>query len=141
MPPSSNSKYTRTFGQASRRSGATRYQRQQGNSGGRNTNRNSNELTEEQEKAQRHLEYKLKRKKEDEAFDVKNGFRRFHSGSLDVSSPAGSADKQSMNSSSSQNENKGLMARKDVTAGTNSTVKRGWVFNILPTVSRCSYSS
>jgi hypothetical protein len=90
----------RVFGQASRR-GPTRYQRQLGSSKSANS---AAQLTEEQERAERRLQMKLKRRAEDEACDERFGFCRY-----------------------SHN------------TGDGSRSKRGWIFNLLPTVSAYIY--
>ena len=124
--PAPNSNYKRVFGQATRnKGGATNYQRQQGNGGsgsgsGSGQSHSARELTEDQEKAQRRLAYKLKRRAEDEAFDERSGFRRFHLGSIDDSV-----------ASSKGSNNKEVKLKE----------KRGWVFNMLPTVSRIELMS
>ena len=92
----------RVFGQASRR-GPTRYQRQLGSKGANNSH-SAAQLTEEQERAERRLQMKLKRRAEDEACDERFGFCRY-----------------------SHN------------TGDGSRSKRGWIFNLLPTVSAYIY--
>ena len=89
----------RVFGQASRR-GPTRYQRQLGSKSANS----AAQLTEEQERAERRLQMKLKRRAEDEACDERFGFCRY-----------------------SHN------------TGDGSRSKRGWIFNLLPTVSAYIY--
>jgi hypothetical protein len=115
-PPRSQNK--RVFGQATRRSGSTNYQRQQGKSGGNGKSHSARELTEEQEKAQRRLAMKLKRRSEGESFDEQNGFRRFHHGN--------SLDSNTKNVPNEKGDKKGEVKVNE---------KRGWVFNMLPTVS------
>lgn len=88
---------TRVFGQATKR-GPTRYQRQTGNKVA--SSHSAPTPSEEQERAQRRLALKLKRKAEDEALDQRFGYNRYTYHSAD-----------------------GHKSR------------RGWVFNILPTVS------
>ena len=155
MPSSSsNSNIKRTFGQASRRNGPTRYQRQQGNNNGsgyrsgrsknsRHQNQNEHsarELTEEQEKAQRRLAQKLKRRKEDEAFDENNGFRRFHRGSL-LEVQEGNHSHNDIDNNADNDTDNDRASRSQVDKGgkkgnrKNAMTKRGWVFNLLPTVS------
>lgn len=87
----------RVFGQATKR-GPTRYQRQTGNNV--SSSHSAPTPSEEQERAQRRLALKLKRKAEDEALDQRFGYNRYTYHSAD-----------------------GYKSR------------RGWVFNILPTVS------
>ncbi len=123
MVAQSHSKYKRTFGQASRRNGPTRYQRQQGN-GRSNQSHSARELTEEQERAQRRIALKLKRRSEDEAFDAQNGFSRFHIGSTE------SGNNSTSPKAADGKKNGGLGSGKVKT-----NEKRGWIFNILPTVS------
>jgi hypothetical protein len=101
MAASSSNK--RVFGQATRRNGPTRYQRQQGSTGGNA----ATQLTEEQERAQRRVELKLKKRAQDEALDERFGFQRYCLG----------------NSSSNSSSGNGSQYKR-----------RGWVFNILPTV-------
>ncbi len=86
----------RVFGQATR--GPSRYQRQLGRGKDQNAH-SASQLTEEQERAQRRLAMKLKRRAEDEALDERFGYSRYSSSS-----------------------------------GDGSRSKRGWIFNILPTV-------
>lgn len=86
-------KTKKVFGQA------TRYQRQQGKGSAKNTH-SATQLTEEQERAQRILQLKLKRRAEDEALDERFGYSRYSNNT-----------------------------------GDGSRSKRGWIFNILPTVS------
>ena len=117
MATQSHSKYKRTFGQASRRNGATRYQRQQGNGSG-NPSHSARELTEDQERAQRRVAMKLKRRNENEAFDERNGFSRFHSGSTENTEVADALNPKNGGSESGKVKE-----------------KRGWIFNILSTVS------
>ncbi len=110
----------RTFGQAYRSnksssSSRSRYQRQHGSS--YDHSKRDRELTEEQEKAQRRLAQKLKRRKEDEDFDAKNGFERFC-----FANSFASTDKEGKATSSSKES--GRMKER-----------RGWIFNMLPTVS------
>jgi hypothetical protein len=88
---------TRVFGQATKR-GPTRYQRQTGNKV--SSSHSAPTPSEEQERAQRRLALKLKRKAEDEALDQRFGYSRYTYHSAD-----------------------GHKSR------------RGWVFNILTTVS------
>lgn len=90
----------RVFGQATR--GPSRYQRQLGQRGKNKDNSQQNAVTEEQERAQRRLAMKLKRKAEGEALDERFGYSRYCRGGAD-----------------------------------GSRSKRGWVFNILPTVCLC----
>ncbi len=92
---SSNNK--RVFGQATRR-GPTRYQRQLGQKSGKDSH-SASQPTEEQERAQRRLEQKLKKRAEGEALDERYGYIRY-----------------------CRTHNEGRKSR------------RGWVFNILPTV-------
>jgi len=96
----------RVFGQATRQ-GPTRYQRQLGGSskGNASSSHSADQLTEEQERAERRLKMKLKRRAEDEACDERFGYCRY-----------------------SHN------------TGDGSRSKRGWVFNILPTV-RAGFSA
>ena len=126
----SSSKYSRTFGQASRRSSSTtRYQRQQGNTNNSNNNSNNNNngtngsLSEEQERAQRRLALRLKRKKENEAFDAKHGFPRFTKSSSAVHSGTVTKTLSKTAKEETIKDDKG------------NRTKRGWVFNMLPTVS------
>jgi hypothetical protein len=89
----------RVFGQATRQ-GPTRYQRQLGGSkGNASSSHSAAQLTEEQERAERRLKMKLKRRAEDEACDERFGYCRYSHNS-----------------------------------GDGSRSKRGWIFNILPTV-------
>ena len=139
----------RTFGQAYRskgrgnggRSGASsRYQRQHGSSSSsrQQHSKRENELTEEQEKAQRRHLQKLKRRKEDETFDAQNGFERFCFASS--FSDANDKEKRTVKEEI-ENKGKGDGSGGDG-GGTSSNTKkerRGWVFNMLPTVSRWSY--
>ena len=97
-------------------------------------------MTEEQERAQRRLEYKIKRKKEDETFDEQNGFARFHRGNLEASSLPSSSNLNGDSNTIGMNNGKGFMEKKDVSGNTGKPentlrTKRGWIFNILPTVS------
>lgn len=122
----SSSKNKRVFGQATRASGsrATRYQRQQGNRGTTsNDSGSSDQLTEEQAKAQRRLLQKLKRRAEDEAFDERNGYQRFHRGSDDGDK---AAVKLEQGEGGTTDKHTNIQPIKK---------KRGWVFNMLPTVS------
>lgn len=76
MTASSSNK--RVFGQATRRNGPTRYQRQQGSTGGNAVS----QVTEEQERSQHRMELKLKKRAQDEALDERFGFHRYcHSSS------------------------------------------------------------
>ena len=107
--------YTKkVFGQA------TRYQRQQGNQ----PSHSARELSDEQERAQRNLALKLKRRSEDEAFDERNGYPRFHRGSASTSTSSFKSKDANVK------VNDGTNATKN-----NNNTKRGWVFNMLPTVS------
>jgi len=102
--PRTMSSNKRVFGQASRRGGPTRYQRQLGSKGSAKNSHSAAQLTEEQERAERRLQMKLKRRAEDEACDERFGFCRY-----------------------SHN------------TGDGSRSKRGWIFNLLPTVSAYIY--
>ena len=97
------------------------YQRQTGGNGIGKKSHSARELTEEQERVQRRQALKIKRRIEYEAFDERNGFHRFCHFQNDVSS---SKQRKMMK-----------MANSSGTSGTAATTKRGWVFNLLPTVS------
>lgn len=86
---------TRVFGQATKK-GPTRYQRQTGQT---SSHEASTAPSEDQERAQRRLALKLKRKVEDEELDERFGYTRY-----------------------TYHNSGGVKS------------KRGWVFNILPTV-------
>lgn len=117
-----SSNNTRVFGQATRRGrgrGATRYQRQTGNNNA-STSHSATAPSEEQERAARRLAMKLKRRAEDEALDERFGFPRYDCTTLkeelerDKASKSGDGD-------SDFKKRKGS--------------RRGWIFNLLPTVS------
>ena len=126
-----SSKNKRVFGQATKASGpprATRYQRQQGNGGSSSiggSGGDSSQLTEEQAKAQRRLQQKLKRRAEDEAFDEQHGYQRFHRGSNGGDSITVNSEMGIRAAVAADNPNSKHSIRQ----------KRGWVFNMLPTVS------
>ena len=114
-----NQQLKRTFGQSYRKRGSSRYQRQHGSSSSTNHSRRERELTEEQERAQRRLALKLKRRNEDEIFDANNGFERFCF-------------------ANSFAEKKGVseeQAKKEKVNSGRIRERRGWIFNMLPTVS------
>lgn len=117
----------RTFGQAYRskhksRNGPSRYQRQQGSSSYSSSShsRRELELTEEQEKAQRRLAQKLKRRQEDEIFDANNGFQRF-------------CFSNSFGGKEGKHDDSGNRDGAGASGGVKE--RRGWIFNMLPTVS------
>ena len=126
-------KNARVFGQAVRTKskpgrggggGATRYQRQMGQ--GRNLPKNLaatnvSGATEEEELAARRAEARRRRKAEGEAFDARFGYSRYDKRSLTAASAsAASAAKKEQTTTST-------------TSGSGS--RRGWIFNMLPTVS------
>lgn len=129
-------KNARVFGQAVRtKSGrggrggggaATRYQRQMGQ--GRNlpknlTATNVSGATEEEELAARRAEARRRRKAEGEAFDARFGYGRYDKRSVAAASAAATGVKK---------EQAGASGTTASTGGS----RRGWIFNMLPTVSQ-----
>ena len=129
-------KNARVFGQAVRTKskpgrggggGATRYQRQMGQ--GRNlpknlTATNVSGATEEEELAARRAEARRRRKAEGEAFDARFGYSRY--------------DKRSLTAAAASAASAASAAKKEQTTTSTSTStgsRRGWIFNMLPTVS------
>ena len=130
----------RVFGQAVRskpsRSGggssssaATRYQRQMGQ--GRNLPRNlaatdvrGSQVSEEEELAARRAEARRRRKAEGEAFDSRFGYGRYDKRALKAAANAGAAKTEP-----------GAKKEPAPAAAASGGSRRGWIFNMLPTVS------
>ena len=136
---------SRVFGQAvrskpgrgggdGRSSAATRYQRQMGGGGGRNRPKNlaatdvrGNQASDEEELAARRAEYRRRRKAEGEAFDAGFGYGRYDKRALRAAAAANAAKTEPG-------------ARKEAAAAASAAAasgggRRGWIFNMLPTVS------
>ena len=137
-------KNARVFGQAVRskpsRSGggssssaATRYQRQMGQ--GRNLPRNlaatdvrGNQVSEEEELAARRAEARRRRKAEGEAFDSRFGYGRYDKRALKAAKTEPGAAKAEPGA---KKESADAAAASSSAGGS----RRGWIFNMLPTVS------
>ena len=131
-------KNARVFGQAVRtKSGkgrgggggaATRYQRQMGQ--GRNlpknlTATNVSGATEEEELAARRAEARRRRKAEGEAFDARFGYGRYDKRALAAAASAAGGKMQAA----------GAVKKEQAAATSSGGSRRGWIFNMLPTVS------
>ena len=137
-------KNARVFGQAVRTKsskgrgggGASRYQRQMGQ--GRNLPKNltaTNVLgaSEEEELAARRAEARRRRKAEGEAFDARFGYGRYDKRALVAAAASASAA-----GGGGKMQPAGATRKEQAAAsGTTSTggSRRGWIFNMLPTVS------
>ena len=136
-------KNARVFGQAVRSkptrgsggssSAATRYQRQMGQ--GRNLPRNlaatdvrGNQVSEEEELAARRAEARRKRKAEGEAFDSRFGYGRYDKRALKAAKTEPGAAKAEPGA---KKESAAAAAASSSAGGS----RRGWIFNMLPTVS------
>ena len=132
-------KNARVFGQAVRtKSGkgrgggggaATRYQRQMGQ--GRNlpknlTATNVSGATEEEELAARRAEARRRRKAEGEAFDARFGYGRYDKRALTAASVSAAGGKM---------QAAGAGKKEQAAATSPGGSRRGWIFNMLPTVS------
>lgn len=132
-------KNARVFGQAVRtKSGkgrgggggaATRYQRQMGQ--GRNLPKNLaatnvSGATEEEELAARRAEARRRRKAEGEAFDARFGYGRYDKRAL-----AAAASASASAAGGGGKMQAAAAGKKEQAAGS----RRGWIFNMLPTVS------
>ena len=137
---------SRVFGQAvrskpgrggggGRSSAATRYQRQMGGGGGRNRPKNlaatdvrGHQASDEEELAARRAEARRRRRAEGEAFDAGFGYGRYDKRALRAAAAANAAAKTEPG------------ARKEAAAAAAAAAasgrgRRGWIFNMLPTVS------
>ena len=135
---------SRVFGQAvrskpgrggggGRSSAATRYQRQMGGGGGRNRPKNlaatdvrGPQASDEEELAARRAEARRRRRAEGEAFDAGFGYGRYDKRALKAAANAAKTGPGAKKESA---------AAAAAAAAASGGSRRGWIFNMLPTVS------